>query len=564
MSTTDELRLGAGIDFADPNSKLAPLYLRAGHLAAVFLLGAVFVLLSRLPLWHTDIWAHLRFGEVMVQTGSLPIRENFSGDFADQNTLYINYQWLAQAGAYLLYQLGRSLAGPEPDSQLGGGATVLATAHATVVVLRLLVLLFVFRRLTGSLDFGVTGVGLVVALSLVVHLGIVRPQILSELAFAVLLLPLSRPLLSRRALLGIPLLFALWVNCHGAFVVGLLLLGTFLAGRLLTVLANSRIRPGPLFLHGWRFGLRSIIGDQQVQRLAMVLCLSISAVALLNPHGPRLLQHAAALARHPNIAFLEEWKPLPPDSPSGIVFLLSGLLLLPILRWSPLPLTPTQLLLLGGFGWQTLGHARFLVWWCMVFPWVVLPHLQALVARYAPAVGCRTGQADFRKTLLAGMVAVSLFLLSKPADWLVFGRSPVGVRSVTAVTPVAASRYLAEQYRRHPDLGRVVFASETLGDFLLWDLRTDPPVRVSCYTHLHLLTPKHWQDCMAVKFADYRWQQILDQQDCAFLVVERSLYGPLLERVRAAPQYWQILDDQGPVFLAKRRPQVAGTSPPRP
>src|SRR5437773_6929188 len=101
-------RLGSGLDFANPASRLAPLYFRFSHIAVAAVLGLVFVLLSHLPIWHTDIWGHMRFGEYIVQEGQLPTRESFSGSFADQDALYINYQWIAQSGAYWVYNLGRS------------------------------------------------------------------------------------------------------------------------------------------------------------------------------------------------------------------------------------------------------------------------------------------------------------------------------------------------------------------------------------------------------------------------------------------------------------------------
>ena len=58
----EEFVLGAGLDFADPNSRLAPLYLRTSGVVVAALLAVVFVLLSLAPVWHTDVWAHLRFG----------------------------------------------------------------------------------------------------------------------------------------------------------------------------------------------------------------------------------------------------------------------------------------------------------------------------------------------------------------------------------------------------------------------------------------------------------------------------------------------------------------------
>src|SRR6266446_1409537 len=166
VPASGEFVLGAGIDFADPNSRLAPLYLRKCHVVAVVILALVFVLMSYLQVWHTDLWGHLRFGEYIVQQRQLPQHEMFSGPFADQEATYVNYQWIAQAGSYLVFDLGRALAAPDFEHQLGGGALLLSAAHAGVVTLRLFVLLLVFRRLTGSLPFAILGVGMVFVMSL--------------------------------------------------------------------------------------------------------------------------------------------------------------------------------------------------------------------------------------------------------------------------------------------------------------------------------------------------------------------------------------------------------------
>src|SRR5262249_53679541 len=115
-------------------------------------------------------------------------------------------------------------------------------------------------------------------------------------------------------------------------------------------------------------------------------------------------------------------------------------------------------------------------------------------------------------------------------------------------------------------LGRCVFASETMGDYLLWDLRTDPPVRVFCYTHVHLLTPGHWWQAMAVKAGDPRWQQILDAHAVEFVVLEpyrysyrAGGYSDLIDQIVAAPEGWKVLSKpDDPVFLARRIHPGAG------
>jgi hypothetical protein len=293
-----------------------------------------------------------------------------------------------------------------------------------------------------------------------------------------------------------------------------------------------------------------------VRRLFLVAVLSVAAVALLNPHGPALFRHSSELARHPNISFMEEWKPLPPRSLFGYLFVFSVVLLVPLLRWSPAPFTATQVLLLLGFGWESLAHNRFLVWWCMLYPWVVVPHLHALGKRWFPPLLADRRPANLHRTVLAGSIALLLLVWSPPVLWLVFHQAPLGSQRVVNVTPYKASRYLAEQYRKHPEFSRVVFTSETMGDYLLWDLRAEPPVRVFCYTHVHLLTPEHWLECMKVKSADYRWPQVLDRYGAQFIVVERSLYEHLIQQVLARSDQWEVVEYE-PVFVARRKPAPA-------
>jgi hypothetical protein len=78
-------------------------------------------------------------------------------------------------------------------------------------------------------------------------------------------------------------------------------------------------------------------------------------------------------------------------------------------------------------------------------------------------------------------------------------------------------------------------------------------VRIFCYTHVHLLTEKHWKECMRVKFAEPSWEAILEREHVQFVVVENmGLYKPLMEAVRAAGGRWEVVSDD-PLFVAKRR-----------
>jgi hypothetical protein len=554
-----EVQLGAGFDFSDPNSRLARFYSRTGHIIAAVFIAAVFVFMTYVRVWHTDVWAHLRFGEYMATTRQLPEREMFSGDFADQEAPYINFQWLTQVGAYYLFDLGRRLAASGPDAQLGGGALMLSAAHAVIVSLRLLLLLLAFQRLTGSMRAALVGVVIAFVMALFSHLGILRPQILGELAFAALLVPLSRGELSRRALVCIPIVFALWVNVHGSFVVGLVLLGLFALGQAFAgAFEGSPAKGSPWRARSWSEVLGHWRSDRQLRRLLLVLASSAAVAAFLNPHGPALLWQVWRLANHPNIRFLEEWKPLPWREAAGIVFLSSVVVLAVVLLASPKRLSPTEGLLLLFFGWQTVAHARGFIWWAMVCPWVLTQHLH-LALEHWRFIGLHDqDRPDLRKTILAVLAIGSICMWSTPAFWAIWGEAPSGVMRVTETTPYRASAYMRKQFEENPALSRMVFASETLGDYLIWDLRPTPPARITCYTHLHLLRPEHWLDCMAVKNGADNWQAVLDKNQVSFLMFEPDLHPRLAKRVREATEEWEIIPNMGPNLVAKRRTRAAG------
>lgn len=521
------------------------------HVAATALLALVFVFISNAAVWHTDVWGHLRFGEYIVREHRLPEHEMFSGDYADQERPYLNFQWLAQAGSYLVYDTGARMARGDAHHQLAGGALALATEHAAAAVLRLLIILLVFRRLTGSLGMALLGVVLTLVFSLE-HVLVHRPQMFGEICFALLFLPLSRPLLSRRALFLIPLVMVLWANCHGSFPMGFVVLGAFIAGRAIEVASDQWLvasKEGALLATSRGSLANRLFHDVSLRRFILAITFSLVAVVVLNPHGMRVFEYVAAMSNHENIRTMEEWKQLPVKSLAGYLFLASILMMAALARLSPRRFTPTQALLLLGLGVQVLAHWRVMVWWGFVAVWVALPHIQALLVR-----GHRAASARPRLGMTALTLAVALagLLLSGPGLWAAGYRREPG-RHVTDKTPWQVADYLREQYAADPKLSRCIFTSETTGDYLLWNLRLDPSVHVFCYTHVHLLTVKHWNECMRVKFAEPGWEAVLEREHVKFLIVENiALYRQLMEAVEAAGDRWEVVST-APLFVARRR-----------
>jgi hypothetical protein len=550
--------LGAGLDLTDPNSPLAPYYLRASHVVAVALLALIFVFCNLLPVWHTDIWGHLQFGRWMVEHGRLPEHEPFA-DFADHQAVYVNFQWLTQAGFYLLYRFGELLAGGDWVRQFEGGAEMLRAGQVVLVVLRFAVLLVAYRRLTGSLPLACAGTAVLLVIGLG-HLAVVRPQVAGELFFACLLLALSRPVLSARSLVLVPLLMVVWANAHGSFGVGLFLLAVSLAGRIVEAWQAATGNP-----------FRSVLRDAQAHRLLAVLLLSAGAIALLNPHGPYLYLHTLTLARNPNIATLEEWQPLDFTwGPGGHWGYLATLVLLTVSQFlSPRRLAPTELLLLLTFGVFPCFQQRMMLWWEMLVPWLVLPLWAAIGARSSWRWLRFQSVPSFRKTLLAALVVGLALLWSAPAQWLIRGHPQPLDLCVSRGTPWKVAAELVapaeDQPQWLPDLGQElrqrypagrftgrVFASETQGDYLSWALSPDFPVLV--FTHAQLFPPRHWQDCLTVKSGSPGWWEVLDRDRVNLVVVEAETHARLTALLRKDPGWQVVVDEAGD--RAKRDPRT--------
>jgi hypothetical protein len=523
----------------------------------VGLLGFTFLIIDLHPMFYSDIWGHLKYGEWIWAHGCLPDREPFT-PFADQRALYVNFQWLCQALFYLLYHAGEMVAGGDAIRRTEGGVEWLRAFHAGVEVCRFVLLLVAFRRRSGSAPLACAWLALSVLLAGHGHLAILRPQIIGEALFAGLLLALSRPVLSRRAVVGVPLMMVVWANTHGSFTIGLALLGLFMAGRAIDAWFASN------------GGARAVWTDPRVRRCFTVLVASVVAIAILNPHGPWLYWYTLKLARHPNIATMIEWSPLGFDLRSGWHWNYLGLVALAVgiqvvnRKW----FAASDYLLLFAFGVPPLFQQRMMVWWMMVAPWVLIPHFAASVARIRGERPRRVREPSARKTLIALQLLIVTALLSAPVRWLVNGHPESLENSAYNATPwqvVAELRATTEQKGKWlPELARglteyypdgrfqgAIFSSELLGDYLLWGLATQTPIIV--YSHAHLFAPAYWLHFRMTKAGMTGYERFLDYYHVNLVVIEAALYPELRGLLTRDPAWLIVLDETGTHKKPNRR-----------
>jgi hypothetical protein len=271
------------------------------------LLGALLVVagvMASRTIVDVDLPGHLAYGLVHLRTGHLPATDPYS--YTAQGAPWINHEWAFEWLIALVY------------TRTGGVGLVALQAAAwggaAVVVLGLL------RRQTRDLLPG--------ALLFVAYAGLsypsisIRPQLVTFLAFALLLLALERARAGRAGwLLGVPLLVGVWTNFHGGWLAGLGVLGLYAGGLLVDALLRRPVH-GPT-------------GDAPLPRRTALLALAATAAAaaasLVNPYGLGLHRWLAWSLAVPN-PHVSEWTPIGLDLDGaavvGLVLLVGAALVL--------------------------------------------------------------------------------------------------------------------------------------------------------------------------------------------------------------------------------------------
>ncbi len=182
-------------------------------------LPALAFLLGCAPMADYDVWWHLRSGQLILQTGAVPRHDLFT--YTNSTRPWIDLYWLYQVGLALLYR--------------AGGATALvllkAAAGAGIVALSAL------GRRPGqrAWPFALAWLpGLVMLSGRLSE----RPELASLLFLTAYLVVLARAAERPRALWLLPIVQALWVNCHGFFVMGPVVLAAYVAEWIV-----DRVRP---------------------------------------------------------------------------------------------------------------------------------------------------------------------------------------------------------------------------------------------------------------------------------------------------------------------------------
>ncbi len=242
-----------------------------------------------------DLWGHIRFGRDLWRSGRLPATDPYA--FTNAGHTWINHEWAAELLFYHVYALFGD-AGLLLGKLCFGILTTLGVYAAS--------------RARGGDEHPLIRFGGLIMLITALSPGyMIRPQLFSFLFFSLELLILYRYLeRGENQLWLLPLLMALWVNMHGGFLMGWVVLVAACACHAAAAWLSSDSRPPVRALVGWTA--------------------AASLATVINPYGCRL--HAFLIGSLSVSRDITEWRSLPVGELSYTNIKLM-MILVPVLMW---------------------------------------------------------------------------------------------------------------------------------------------------------------------------------------------------------------------------------------
>ncbi|MCP4786641.1 MAG: hypothetical protein GY903_02975 [Fuerstiella sp.] len=497
-----------------------PEWCRVSGAVAAFLLplGLVLMIFANRPLWHSDLWDHINYGEHILQHQVVAKTEPLLP--LAQGVPTVNSAWLSQVGMALMYRTD------------GLGLPALQFAYGMLIVISLGAIGYAVTKRSGSAAFGILSSAIFLAVNWQQFL-IVRPQSVGVAFFSIVLAVLATGGIRRRlSWVALPLIFAVWANCHGSFAMGLLLMGLVVVGRVVDVAMQTR-------------SLSRAFRNRPAMRLLLLTQLCAVA-ALLNPNGLAIYHEVLRVGSHPNIATMYEWDPLTLRMQQGQMAACAAVLLLFVLRCSPRRLRAIEMLPLLVTGGMALWSGRMLNWFAPVCAVVTCVHAAAAWRAFR---NTERRTIPYPRTGLWTVVSLGLcwvfFGFSSLGMQTIHGKTPDLRRTLSRGTPVQPLEYLNSMEEIPP--GIAFMPAEWTG----YLTRFGPPdLKPMVSLHVHVIPEEVWSDYVRLIEGPTDWAGLLERYGINFIIADKIRNARLIKSLRESGEYrTQYEDVQAAMFV---------------
>lgn len=457
---------------------------------ALLVLSAALLLVSRSSA-DPDLWGHVRFGQDVLRSGSIPTTDPYS--YLSGGKEWINHEILSEvtfAAAFDLF-----------------GPTGLILVRLTVC---LVILLLLYRHL---ITRGLTPVraGLILLLAMpALRIGIAttRPHLFTHLFFLIMLLILEASTRHPRyrGIWTLPPLFAVWINFHGGVLAGLGVLATWVV-----VESLRQVSPRSHRAPEWRTLSPRWLG----------VGLASAVVLLANPYGwklPAFLIRTGTVAR-PDIT---EWLPVRIASPPGVVYLIVVGLACAALMRSVETRHPAAMAVLLVTGLAPLLAVRNIALFAIAVIVFTAKHWASPSPASDAERNLEVGTADGQRALRVRHFATSLSFVAATA---LLGLAASEARCIRIRPPSAPRGYpvpAVDLLARSGVSGNMAVAFDW-GEYTIWHLA--PHVRVSMDGRRETVYPETvYQEYRNFVLGLDRWDALLDDHPTDLALIPKDRF----------------------------------------
>jgi hypothetical protein len=421
-------------------------------------------------LGDTDTGYHIRVGELILATHSVPSYDVFS--FHSPPLSWTAHEWLSEVIMALVHR--------------GFGLTGIVVFFALIISLTYYLLFTSLRLNHKNILLIVFFVSLVVASS-ALH-WFARPHIFSLL----LTLAYSQVLdayqyRNRSYLWVLPILMILWVNLHGGFIIGFVLIALYLAGNLISSTAATR-KPFPL-------------------ALALAGCFLAS---LVNPYGYHILLFPLNLVSNEFLMnHITEY--LSPNFHSILPFRYLVFLAIALFALSKSPFDVIELALVLLFLHMALYSARYIPLFAIVTSPILMRHAESLIdGSGGKIVKYFKVRSEGIALIDASSNAYLWAIVAGLAVFVAIANGKIQFQFDERVSPRTALEFL-----RKENLKGNMFNNETFGDSVIYTAW--PEYKVFVDGRFDVYGAPRMRDYVNVVFLSPGWQNVLDKYDINFV-----------------------------------------------
>lgn len=486
------------------------------RLLVVVFMSVIFAAASR-PITDPDFYWHLKTGEYLVATKTIPKTDIFStSKFGSE---WVTHEWLSEAFMYSLFRL------------FGYAGLIAAFAAIITATFKL-----AYRRCREVAPHPfIAGFALIVGAAATMPTWGVRPQMLSMLFASIFVMVLGdycRNVRSNAIWFLIPLT-VLWVNLHAGYAMGLALIILTIA----SLLTDALLLAETSLKQTW----------PRVRSLCGLLVGCIGAVCL-NPSGTRMYSYPfETLTSSAMMQYIQEWK-----SPNFHEAMFQALALLFLVTFAALALSPKrirpgELLMVLVMALATLKSSRNVPFFALLAIPLLAEHSWHWVT--AQRWGQRFMEAEKQET----GKAIALKIVLNVLVFLIIPLTLVGLRIGSSVRnqsstesenyPVAAVNFMLREKPPQPIYNEYVW-----GGYLIW--RLYPEYRVNMDGRADVYGDALIEEFLATHDGETKWREVLQKQGIRTVLLKPDV--PLASLLRQDSEWQNVFEDKGSVMFVRK------------